>query len=75
MTPVVNCFVYVPLTGAVNALQDAVILANCIHDLESASYDDIKKCFETFRAERYPHVKHQYDTSQFTAKIMYGHVS
>ncbi|KAF9321209.1 hypothetical protein BG003_003033 [Podila horticola] len=59
--------------GAVNALQDAVILANCIHDLESASYDDIKKCFETFRAERYPHVKHQYDTSQFTAKIMYGH--
>ncbi|KAG0035130.1 hypothetical protein BGZ82_005384, partial [Podila clonocystis] len=59
--------------GAVNALQDAAILANCIHDLDSASYDDIQKCFESFRAERYPHVKYQYDTSQFTAKFMYGH--
>ncbi|KAG0034492.1 hypothetical protein BGZ81_004524 [Podila clonocystis] len=59
--------------GAVNALQDAAILANCIHDLDSASYDDIQKCFESFKAERYPHVKHQYDTSQFTAKFMYGH--
>jgi hypothetical protein len=63
------------ILGAVNALQDAVILANCIHDLESTSPSSISACFQDFKEQRYAHVKNQYETSQFTAKIMYGHVS
>ncbi|KAG0339939.1 hypothetical protein BG000_001024 [Podila horticola] len=59
--------------GAVNALQDAVILANCIHDLESTSPASISACFQDFEEQRHAHVKQQYETSQFTAKIMYGH--
>lgn len=63
------------ILGAVNALQDAVILANCIHDLESTSPASISACFQDFEEQRHAHVKQQYETSQFTAKIMYGHVS
>lgn len=61
--------------GATNAMQDAVILANCIRDLETASVADIKACFEDYRAQRYPHVKKQHATSQLTAKLSYGHVN
>ncbi|KAF9343920.1 hypothetical protein BGX26_005023, partial [Mortierella sp. AD094] len=58
--------------GAVNALQDAVILANCIYDLKSLSSDDISAAFEDYREQRYPFVVEQYEASKFNAKIIYG---
>ncbi|KAF9171562.1 hypothetical protein BGX21_000979 [Mortierella sp. AD011] len=58
--------------GAVNALQDAVILANCIYDLESLLPGDISAALEDYRHQRYPHVVEQYDASKINAKIIYG---
>ncbi|KAG0091570.1 hypothetical protein BGZ93_004776 [Podila epicladia] len=58
--------------GAVNAMQDAVILANCLRDLESSSPEAIHACFADFREQRYAHVKEQYEASQMNAKLIYG---
>ncbi|KAG0049874.1 hypothetical protein BGZ83_005305 [Gryganskiella cystojenkinii] len=58
--------------GAVNALQDAVVLANCLYDLESTSVKDIGKAFETYKSLRAPFVKVQYEESQVQAKLMFG---
>lgn len=55
-------------------MQDAVILANCLRDLESSSSEDIHACFADFREQRYAHVKEQYETSQMNAKLIYGQV-
>ncbi|KAG0003201.1 hypothetical protein BGZ79_001423 [Entomortierella chlamydospora] len=58
--------------GAVNALQDAVILANCIYDLKSLSSDDVSAAFDDYRDQRYSHAVEQYKVSKFNAKIIYG---
>ncbi|KAG0366596.1 hypothetical protein BC939DRAFT_482450 [Gamsiella multidivaricata] len=58
--------------GAVNALQDAVILANCIYDLKSTSQEDVSAAFKEFKQQRYPHVIEQYEASKMNAKIIYG---
>lgn len=57
-----------------NAMQDAVVLANCLHDLESTSPEAIHACFADFRGQRYAHVKEQYEASQMNAKLIYGQV-
>ena len=61
--------------GAVNALEDAVILANCLYDIGTTSLDDIKAALKSFKDQRYPHVKQQYEASKVNAKILFGHVS
>jgi 2-polyprenyl-6-methoxyphenol hydroxylase-like FAD-dependent oxidoreductase len=38
--------------GAVNALQDAVVLANCLYDMESTHPKDIAKTFDTYKSLR-----------------------
>ncbi|KAF9913592.1 hypothetical protein BX616_009843 [Lobosporangium transversale] len=58
--------------GAVNAFQDAVILANCIYDLKSLAQEDIIATFKDYRDQRYPHVIEQYEASKMNAKIIYG---
>ncbi|KAG0041674.1 hypothetical protein BGZ83_001454 [Gryganskiella cystojenkinii] len=58
--------------GAINALQDAVILVNSIVDMPSASAENIKIAFQEFREERYPHVKYQMDKAKIMATIQYG---
>ncbi|KAF9353012.1 hypothetical protein BGX26_009218 [Mortierella sp. AD094] len=40
--------------GAVTALQDAVILANCIYDLKSISEGDVAEALRDFKEQRYP---------------------
>lgn len=57
-----------------NALQDAVILANCIRDLNSASVNDVNACFADYREQCFEHVKKQYKASKLSAKLIYGHV-
>ncbi|KAF9581480.1 hypothetical protein BGW38_001481 [Lunasporangiospora selenospora] len=58
--------------GAVNAMQDAVILANCLYDLESVSPESVEAALKDYRDQRYPHVKYQFDASNTNAKVIYG---
>ncbi|KAG0310431.1 hypothetical protein BGZ97_012561 [Linnemannia gamsii] len=58
--------------GAVNAFEDAVILANCIYDLCSTSRTEVQTAFQQYRDQRYPHAKFQYQSSKSVAKVIQG---
>ncbi|KAF9981361.1 hypothetical protein BGZ65_004038, partial [Modicella reniformis] len=58
--------------GAVNAMQDSVILANCIYDMQSTTIEDVSEALQDFKDQRYPHVFEQYNASQMNAKLLYG---
>ncbi|KAF9349131.1 hypothetical protein BGX26_012537 [Mortierella sp. AD094] len=58
--------------GAVNAMQDAVILANCIYELVSTSHSDIVAALREFKKQRYPHAKLQVESSAMAGKLLYG---
>ena len=60
--------------GATNAMQDAVILANCLYDLRSNSIEDITKALKSYKDQRYPRAKAQFDFSQKMGHVMYGHI-
>ncbi|OAQ29373.1 FAD/NAD(P)-binding domain-containing protein [Linnemannia elongata AG-77] len=60
-------------SGAVNAMQDAVILANHIYDIKPTSFKNIKTALDGYKAERFNDVKEQYPQSYMAAKLMYGH--
>lgn len=57
-------------TGSVNAVQDAVVLANLIYTLPSTSTSSITDMFKSYQDERMPHVQASYKTSQISSKIM-----
>ncbi|KAF9551998.1 hypothetical protein EC957_000071 [Mortierella hygrophila] len=57
---------------AINAMQDATILANCLYDLEDLSPESILKTFSDYREQRYTHAKKQVANSQLNAKISSG---
>ncbi|KAG0293460.1 hypothetical protein BGZ96_002802 [Linnemannia gamsii] len=59
--------------GAVNAMQDSVLLANHIYDIYPTSFDNIKQALSDFKEERFDAVKEQYPQSYISAKLMYGH--
>ncbi|KAG0311381.1 hypothetical protein BGZ97_011902 [Linnemannia gamsii] len=59
--------------GAVNAMQDAVILANCLFDIMPTSYDNIKAALQEYKDQRFDYIKEQYSTSHASAKLQYGH--
>jgi 2-polyprenyl-6-methoxyphenol hydroxylase-like FAD-dependent oxidoreductase len=61
--------------GAVNAMQDAVILANCLYDIKPTSYENIKEAFKEYKDQRYDFISQQYAQSHIAAKLQYGHVS
>lgn len=61
--------------GANNAMEDAVILANCLYDVGSTSLPDVKVALKSFWEQRLPHVLEQYKASKASAKFLYGHVS
>ncbi|CAO3571995.1 unnamed protein product [Mortierella alpina] len=58
--------------GAVNAMQDAVILANCLYDLTAVTSEGIAAALQDFKDQRYSHVVAQYEGSKKNAKILYG---
>ncbi|KAF9370188.1 hypothetical protein CPC16_003879, partial [Podila verticillata] len=58
--------------GAVTAMQDAVVLANCIYEMASASIENVEAALSEFRQQRYDNVKIQYESSKTKAKITYG---
>ncbi|KAF9930442.1 hypothetical protein FBU30_000493 [Linnemannia zychae] len=59
--------------GAVNAMQDAVLLANHIYDIKPTSFENIKKALREYKEERYDSIKEQYPQSYMSSKLMYGH--
>ncbi|KAG0015131.1 hypothetical protein BGZ80_010034 [Entomortierella chlamydospora] len=70
------CHKFLPSAGqgAVNALQDAVILANCIYEMGEATPENITAAFKEYYNERYEPVKKMMAKSRFMALIMYGMV-
>ncbi|KAG0044410.1 hypothetical protein BGZ83_010355 [Gryganskiella cystojenkinii] len=58
--------------GAVNAMQDAVILANCLYDLKSLKQGDIEEALQDYREQRYDQVRIQNDYSNKTSFIFNG---
>ncbi|KAF9103764.1 hypothetical protein BGX29_002951 [Mortierella sp. GBA35] len=58
--------------GAVNAIHDATILANCLYDIKPTSFENIKAALEDYKDERYDIVREQYAQSHFSAKLLYG---
>ncbi|KAG0281208.1 hypothetical protein BGZ95_006034 [Linnemannia exigua] len=59
--------------GAVNAMQDAVLLANHIFDILPTTHDSIVTALKDYREERFEAIKEQYPQSYISAKLMYGH--
>ncbi|KAG0281196.1 hypothetical protein BGZ95_006022 [Linnemannia exigua] len=59
--------------GAVNAMQDAVILANCLYDIKPTSFDNIKEALKEFKDQRFDYITEQYTQSQVLAMMQYGH--
>jgi hypothetical protein len=58
--------------GAVNALQDAVILANCLYDLKDESQRSITDAFQSYYNQRYKHAKAHYESSKLYMKLIGG---
>ncbi|KAF8940698.1 hypothetical protein BGZ58_005234 [Dissophora ornata] len=58
--------------GAINAMQDAVIIANCLYDLKSTSHRHIELALEDYKAQRYTHAKKQVKISSTVGKVLYG---
>ncbi|KAK5827777.1 hypothetical protein F5H01DRAFT_399363 [Linnemannia elongata] len=59
--------------GAVNAMQDAVILANHLYDIKPTSFENIKQALSDYKEERFDAVKEQYPQAEFAAKLQFGH--
>ncbi|KAG0217444.1 hypothetical protein BGX31_000245 [Mortierella sp. GBA43] len=62
--------------GAVNAMEDAVVLANCLYDIsdgsEAVTPERITEAFKDYREQRYTHAKYQVENSAGMAKILSG---
>ncbi|KAF9095610.1 hypothetical protein BGX23_000219 [Mortierella sp. AD031] len=58
--------------GAMNAMQDAVILANCIYDLEDLRPESITNAFRDYKEQRYAQAKKQIVNSKINARISSG---
>ncbi|KAF9921575.1 hypothetical protein FBU30_008367 [Linnemannia zychae] len=56
--------------GAVNAVQDSVVLANLIYSLPSTSLSDITNMFKEYQSERMEPVQICYKNSQISARMM-----
>ncbi|KAF9118061.1 hypothetical protein BGX30_004870, partial [Mortierella sp. GBA39] len=59
--------------GAVNAMQDAVLLANHIYDIKPTSFGNIKTALSDYKNERFEAIKDQYPQSHISAKLIFGH--
>lgn len=60
--------------GAVSAIQDAVILSNCINDIENFTFENIQEAFTDYKSQRYKHVAMQANLSKFLGRVMFGQV-
>ncbi|GJJ74622.1 hypothetical protein EMPS_06980 [Entomortierella parvispora] len=58
--------------GAVCAMQDAVILTNCLYDLKSLSLESIKEALQDYKSQRQPHVEQQVEASRTMQMLLSG---
>ncbi|KAF9105196.1 hypothetical protein BGX29_000470 [Mortierella sp. GBA35] len=58
--------------GATNAMQDAVILANCIYEMVSLSNTDVEDALKSYKKQRYSFAKQSVASSSMAAKVLYG---
>ncbi|KAF9949457.1 hypothetical protein BGZ72_008777 [Mortierella alpina] len=58
--------------GATNAMQDAIVLANCIYRISSVTSEDITCAFAEYHEQRYSLSKMHVDKSKSMAKLMNG---
>ncbi|KAG0318430.1 hypothetical protein BG000_004245 [Podila horticola] len=58
--------------GAVSAIEDAIILVNCIYDIENVTYENIQAALTDFRAQRFSHAEFQVGLAKTFAKILFG---
>ncbi|OAQ29395.1 FAD/NAD(P)-binding domain-containing protein [Linnemannia elongata AG-77] len=59
--------------GAVNAMQDAILLANHLYDIFPTSFENIKIALAEYKEERFDAIKEQYPQSYMGAKLIFGH--
>ncbi|KAG0277992.1 hypothetical protein BGZ95_004930 [Linnemannia exigua] len=58
--------------GAVNAMEDAVILANELYEITSVTTKVISNAFKEYRRQRYPHAAEQFQKSKMFTMLMVG---
>ncbi|KAI7824106.1 hypothetical protein BC939DRAFT_450581 [Gamsiella multidivaricata] len=58
--------------GAMNAMQDAAVLANCIYDMGVPTQENIEAAFQSYRGQRYPRAKADVAASKFMSRLMSG---
>ncbi|KAG0286956.1 hypothetical protein BGZ96_009050 [Linnemannia gamsii] len=58
--------------GAINAMQDAVVLANCIYDLEDLKPESLTAAFESYKQQRHGEAKKQVTNSAVNAMVSSG---
>jgi hypothetical protein len=59
----------------VNAMQDAVLLANHIYDIHPTSHKNVETALSDYKDERFNTIKDQYPVSHMSAKLIFGHVN
>lgn len=64
----------VDVLGAMNAMQDAVVLANCLYDLKDLSPESLTTAFEDYKSQRYKEAKKQVANSKLNARVSSGQV-
>ncbi|KAG0340666.1 hypothetical protein BG004_006331 [Podila humilis] len=58
--------------GAVSAMQDATILANCIYDIEDPSFKNIQLALADYRSQRFEQAEFQVNLGKTLGKILFG---
>ncbi|KAF9945337.1 hypothetical protein BGZ65_010864 [Modicella reniformis] len=64
--------------GCVNAMQDAVVLTNCLYEIyagkEPLTFERITEAFKDYREQRYSHAKIQIEIANLRSRILGGQV-
>ncbi|KAG0358200.1 hypothetical protein BGZ54_010544 [Gamsiella multidivaricata] len=58
--------------GAVNAFQDAVVLANCLYVMEDKDPNTITAAFQEYYRQRFDRANYQYNQSSYMSKTQSG---
>ncbi|KAF9354931.1 hypothetical protein BGX34_010753 [Mortierella sp. NVP85] len=58
--------------GAVNAMQDAIVLANCLYNMTDMDSHGVDDAFKEYYRQRYPHAEVQFARSNAMSKMLSG---
>ncbi|KAG0003832.1 hypothetical protein BGZ80_005729 [Entomortierella chlamydospora] len=59
--------------GAVTAMKDAVVLANCLYNMNDTSEKSIETAFANYYRQRYSDAEYMAKSSAIITNVMYGH--